>query len=73
MSHMEIPLIDLLYRALNSPRGTIIETSDPERLRQKLYAERKKDPVLECLSFVISPSHPASQLWIVKKNAQTST
>ena len=63
----DTPLIELLYRAYNSELGIVVETTDPERLRQRLYAERKKDPDLACLSFNISPTHPQSQLLIVKR------
>lgn len=59
--------LELLYRALNSKYGTVVTTNDPERLRQQLYPLRKKDAALECLSFVISPFNPTSQLWIVKQ------
>jgi hypothetical protein len=62
-----LPLIDFLYRALNSPHGIVVETSDPERLRQKLYAERKKDPDLAVISINISRTQPESQLWLVKR------
>lgn len=64
---MQIPLLDLLYRALASERGIVVETSDPERLRQKLYAERKKDPDLAQLSINISRTQPENQIWIVKR------
>lgn len=64
---MNFPLIDLLYRALNSEFGIVVNTSNPELLRQKLYAERKKDPELSRISFTISRTHPESQLWLVKK------
>lgn len=63
----DLPLIDYLYRALNSELGIVLETPDPERLRQKLYAERKKDPDLACISINISRTQPATQLWLVKK------
>lgn len=62
-------LLELLYEAYRSELGIIVETNDPERLRQKLYAERKKDPDLACLGFRISPTSPETQLFIVKKNA----
>lgn len=59
-------MIELLYAALNSEFGVSIETSDPVRLRAKLYTLRKQDPALQCLSLTISPTAPASELWIVK-------
>lgn len=60
-------LIEYLYRALNSESGIVLETSDPERLRQKLYTERKKDPDLSCISINISRTQPENQLWLIKK------
>lgn len=62
-------LLEILYEAYRADLGIIVQTNDPERLRQKLYAERKKDPDLACLSFRISPTSPASELLIIKKAA----
>ena len=66
--NLDKPRIEFRYMALNSEFGIIVSTSDPERLRQKLYAERKKDPELSCISIAISRTHPESQLMLVKKN-----
>jgi hypothetical protein len=63
----DLPLSHYLYQALNSESGIVLSTSDPERLRQKLYAERKKDPDLSCISINISRSQPESQIWLIKK------
>lgn len=62
-------LLEILYEAYRADLGVIVQTNDPERLRQKLYAERKKDPELACLSFRISPTAPESELLIIKKAA----
>ena len=61
-------LLEILYEAYRSPLGVLVQTNDPERLRQKLYAERKKDPDLACLSFRISPFNPSNELMVMKKN-----
>lgn len=63
--------INLWYEALGTPFGIAILTSDPERLRQKLYALRKAsgDPMLDSMSVVISPTNPGSQVWLVKRKA----
>lgn len=58
----------LLFSALSSPLGIEVSTSDPNALRQKLYAVRKKDSAFLPLSFVIPPSNPSSTLWIVRKS-----
>lgn len=63
---MDLPLIDLLYQALNSENGIVVRTNSPERLRAKLYVERKKDSDFECLSFSISRTSPEEELYIVK-------
>ncbi len=70
---MSASFLEILYKAYNAELGVIVETNDPERLRQKLYAERKKDPDLKCLSFRINPTSPHNQLLILngrKKDEQ---
>lgn len=64
---MEAEDVELLYSALRSEVGIIVQTNDPERLRQRLYRVRKEDPELADLSFKLSPTAPASELWIIKK------
>lgn len=64
---MSIELVDILYQAYHSERGVVVETNDPERLRQKLYALRRENLAdFEPLAFVISPLNPGD-LWIVKQ------
>lgn len=66
---MKEGLLELLYSAKNSETGTVIETSDAERLRQKLYAVRREYPEeFESLSFIISPMNGAD-LWICNKES----
>ena len=60
---------DYLYEALASEFGIVIETDQPLSLRGKLYAERRADPALSCLSLVLSPTNPEGELWIVKKGS----
>lgn len=64
---METPT-ELLYRALSTEYGILVETSDREKFKMKLYAARReaKDPDLDCISIVLS-STSASELWIVKR------
>lgn len=66
-------LIELLYSAARSDYGIIVETDDVERLRQKLYPLRKTDSYLEGLSFVVSPTNPARELWIVKREVPNAS
>lgn len=63
--------LELLYDALRAEIGIVVETNDPERLRMKLYAARKEDPQLGVLSFVISPTTPETDLWILKSKQPT--
>lgn len=58
-----------LYDALSAARGLVILTDSPERLRQRLYELRKThSPAFDDLSFLISPTNPNDQLWIVKRH-----
>lgn len=61
-----LDLTELLYDALRTPLGTVIQTEDAERLRQKLYAIRRESEEFAQLSFVISPMNRLD-LWIVNK------
>lgn len=61
-------LASLLYEALSSEIGIVVETPDPEFLRQKLYAERKKSPEFDALAFIISPMN-GKDLWILNKGS----
>jgi hypothetical protein len=64
MNNLE--LTELLYDALRTPYGTVIQTEDAERLRQRLYGIRKESEDFASLSFVISPIN-GMDLWIVNK------
>lgn len=61
-----LELTELLYDALRTPLGTVIQTEDPERLRQQLYPIRRESSDFTQLSFVISPIN-GLDLWIVNK------
>ena len=62
-------LAELLYEALTTPLGLIVQSEDAATLRTRLYAERTSlaDPALDRLGFTLSPTEPATQLWIVLK------
>jgi hypothetical protein len=60
-------VIELLYEALNSEAGIIVETPAPLLLRAKLYPLIHSDPTLSCISLVISPTNPENHLWLVRK------
>ena len=59
---------DLLLQALATEHGIVVRTPDPLRLRQKLYSVRKEDVAYIGLSFVLSPTSPNDELWIVKRD-----
>lgn len=61
-----LQLTELLYDALRTPFGTVVQTEDAERLRQRLYAIRRDCGDFTQLSFVISPTN-GLDLWIVNK------
>lgn len=70
-----MPLIEVLYEAVRSPVGILVECEEgADRLRQKLYALRRSigDAELDGLSFLLSPINPATELWIVKVNRDAS-
>ena len=61
-------MLEYWYMALNSPLGVCLRTSDPERLRQRLYAARREaaDPQLDSISVAISPT-AEDEVWLVKR------
>jgi hypothetical protein len=69
---MSIPLIELLYEALNTEIGIVIETSDPVALKQKLYKLRRENEEFTRLSFVTSRIRPDREVWIVKNPEETN-
>lgn len=66
-----MPLLEILYDALRAEVGVIVRTDDVGHLRQKLYQLQKEEEELEQLSFVVSPTDPNSELWVIK-NARAS-
>jgi hypothetical protein len=60
--------LELLYLAIESERGIVVEVSDSKADAQKLYRARSDsgDPKLKELKIHRSPTHPDTQLWIVK-------
>lgn len=66
---MSLELTELLYNALSAERGIVVETNDPERLRQRLYAIRRESEDFTPLAFIISPLN-GLDLWIVKKGTE---
>lgn len=57
---------ELLSAAHNAALGIVVETEDADRLRQRLYAERKKDPDFANISILTSRTSPATELLLIK-------
>lgn len=68
MPEFKEPLLNHWYRALQSPLGIELNTSDPEALQRRLYTVRHeaKDKDLEEISVCVSPLDP-TRLWLVKR------
>lgn len=60
-------VISLLTRALETPRGIKVRTSDPTLLRNKLYAVMREFPALAVFGIVSPPVGSENYLWLVKK------
>lgn len=71
---MSQSFLPLLYSAFEHPFGIVIQTNDPDRLKQKLYAERRSsgDPVLEQLILCTSRTNPEGEVWVVRKSPSRS-
>lgn len=68
----DIELTALLYEALNSTHGVCIQTSAPEKLKQRLYVIRadlrkKGNLDFDKISFRTSPFNPEEEIWLVQK------
>lgn len=63
----------ILYSALASEIGLIVQVSDYQLCLQRLYNERRKcaDPLLDQLQFRRSPVNPANEIWIMKSGFVT--
>lgn len=67
-------MLTLLYEALSSKLGIVVQTSDPERTRMALYSERRKraDPLLDRVSICIPP-FSSTELWLVRTGAKDAS
>lgn len=64
-------LAHMLLRASEAEFGICVRTSNPQLLKNRLYAERKRLGMTE-LSFVQPPTDGDSRLWIIKKEARAN-
>jgi hypothetical protein len=58
---------EFLYDALASELGIVVRSNDPVKLRERLYPLRKSEPEFADLSFVLSPTNPETDLWILRR------
>lgn len=67
--------LEFLNKALETELGIVVETSDPELLRTRLYKARaeSKNPAFDCLVFKPSVTKPTSELWIIKNPPKETT
>ena len=67
-------LLECLYTALQQDLGLLLESDDPERLRQKLYATRADadDAALDVLTFSTNAALPNKLLIIRRPDAETA-
>lgn len=64
---------EMLWRALEAPRGVEIECSDIEALKRRLYqvrgkAREKGNAAFDDLAFVTPPAGADVRLWIVNNS-----
>jgi len=64
-------LIGLLYQAVATPLGMVLEVEDFVKATQALYRAKREaaDPSLDLLQFRRSPYRPEAEVWIVKLTA----
>ncbi len=65
---MIIGFVELLYKALEAEFGIEVQTDDPKRCREKLYAARRdaKNPDFAALSITPGRLSPNNTIWIIK-------
>lgn len=62
-------LLPYFYQALEAKYGIVLRTTDPDKLKSRLYTARQahNDPTLSDLSILTSRSAPTEEVWIIKK------
>ncbi len=65
---MIIGFVELLYKALDAKLGIEVQTDDPKRCREKLYAARRDamNPEFQRLSITPGRLSPGNTIWIIK-------
>lgn len=67
---MNLPILELWYRALQEPIGIIVPCSDPDKMKARLYVARKQaaDPELQKLMIHTSPRKDRAEVWITHRH-----
>lgn len=66
--HKPDPLLDYMWRAINSRFGLWFRTNNPERLRQRFYALRRQFPGnFECLSILRTRD---GRIWLLNREGK---
>lgn len=69
-----LDLAYLLLQASEAEYGIKLTTNNPQVLRQRLYAERRKHgDTFAHLTFIQPPVNPTTSLWIIRKDAKNGT
>lgn len=64
----QLPLIEILYQALEAEFGVIVETNDVPNLRAKLYAVRAEHlDEFEHISLMPHRAAPTTHLLVIKR------
>lgn len=66
-------VIQLLVQAHASVLGVKVRTTNPQLLRNKLYAAMREYPALSGLGIVSPPVGSDTYLWLVKKEQKDAT
>lgn len=61
---------EILYEALSSELGVVIQTDDPIALRQRLYVAMRNDPSLNVFTIHLSRLNPTAELLLIRKDSQ---
>lgn len=62
-------IIEALWSAYNSDLGLLIDTEEPEKLRQEIYRARRElgEECLNQLSVNVSPYNPTGQIMLIRR------
>lgn len=59
--------IEFLYAALNAEIGVIVNSSNVDLTKARMYKLIKENPELSGLSLLTSPVSPSTEIYVVRK------